>query len=410
MSRVVLLCPEPLGHGHPAGVGIRFIEFARALRGDGHSVTVLSPDAGRIEGCSSGALAPESIRAASAASDVAVLQGHVANEFIAHGASIPTVVDLYDPYIVENLHYFDERGEQVFLHDHGTLVRSLRHGDFFLCASEAQRFFYLGMLVAVGRLNPLSFARDRNATDLLAIAPFGVPPARALPKKSLESPALLFGGIYDWYEPIVAIDAVAIARETIPGLTLSFNRHPNAATTPQRAAGEAEKYVRDRGYGSFIRFEGWTPYGEREAFYDRFAAAILAFPRSVETDLAMRTRILDYLWAGLPIITSSCRATDELIGRHGAGRVIDSSDPARFATAIVEMLTDRERFDSMVAGAISFARDNQWQRTLRPLLDFCRNPRADEAKLAFTTTEPVEPASASRSILSRLRRRLGGRA
>ena len=51
MSRVLLLCPEPLGHGQPAGVGIRFLEFARALLTDGHSVTMLSADGGSVAGC-----------------------------------------------------------------------------------------------------------------------------------------------------------------------------------------------------------------------------------------------------------------------------------------------------------------------------------------------------------------------
>ena len=44
MSRVMLVCPEPLGHGQPAGVGIRFLEIARVLRADGHEVTTLAPD------------------------------------------------------------------------------------------------------------------------------------------------------------------------------------------------------------------------------------------------------------------------------------------------------------------------------------------------------------------------------
>ena len=50
MTRAMLVCPEPLGHGQPAGIGIRFLEIARVLRGDGHDVTILSPDAGAIEG------------------------------------------------------------------------------------------------------------------------------------------------------------------------------------------------------------------------------------------------------------------------------------------------------------------------------------------------------------------------
>ncbi|MGK2856247.1 MAG: glycosyltransferase family 4 protein [Thermoanaerobaculia bacterium] len=410
MSRVLLLCPEPLGHGQPAGVGIRFLEFARALLADGHSVTMLSADGGAVEGCAAGPASPAAIRDASRTSDVAVLQGHVANEFVAHAAPIPLVVDLYDPYIVENLHYFDERGEQVFLHDHATLLRSLRHGDFFLCASEAQRFFYLGMLVSLGRLNPVAYGDDQNAGHLIAVAPFGVPPPRDVPPRRLDQPALLFGGIYDWYEPRTAIDAVAIAREQIPGLTISFNRHPNASITPQSMAAEAERHVAKQGYGAFVKFEGWTPYEHRAAFFDRFAASILTFPRTLETDLAMRTRILDYLWAGLPVITSPGRGTDEIVLRHRAGIVVDSEAPEPFAEAIVNLLSDGDRVAAMVAGASEFARDNQWARTVAPLLEFCKHPEIDSAKELFSTEGPSAAiATAPSSVLDRIRRRLGGR-
>ena len=411
MSRVLLLCPEPLGHGQPAGVGIRFLEFARALRADGHSVTMLSADGGTVEGCVCAALSPAAICDASSVSDVAVLQGHVANEFVAHAEPIPLAVDLYDPWIVENLHYYAARGEQVFLHDHATLLRALRHGDFFLCASEAQRFFYLGMLVSLGRLNPVAYRDDRNAGKLLAIAPFGVPPPRDVPPRRLEEPALLFGGIYDWYDPIVAIDAVALARERIAGLTLVFNRHPNASQTPQGKSAEAERHVAKHGYQSFVTFEGWTPYEERAAYFDRFAASILTFPRSIETDLAMRTRILDYLWAGLPVITSPGRGTDEIVLRHRAGIVVESNDAASFAGALTELLSDRDRVAAMAVGASSFAHENQWARTVAPLLEFCRNPRIDTSKNAYSTHGPAAAVSSSRpSVLDRIRRRLRSRA
>jgi len=100
LSRVLLVCPEPLGHGQPAGIGIRFLEIEKVLKADGHAVTLLSPP-----------VAPEELARAEA--DVAVVQGHIANDFFAHARPMPTVVDLYDPFIIENLHYFSERGAEV---------------------------------------------------------------------------------------------------------------------------------------------------------------------------------------------------------------------------------------------------------------------------------------------------------
>ena len=404
MTRVLLVCPEPLGHGQPAGVGIRFLEIARVLRDDGHDVIILSPDAGTIDGCRGDFINPQTLLAHSEASDVAVVQGHVANAFFMQAAPIPCVIDLYDPYVIENLHYYAERGPEVFNHDHLTLTSSLQRGDFFLCASEAQRLFYLGALLAAGRLHPIAFEASPHLDSLLRIAPFGVHPPRAVAGRDLDAPAILFGGIYDWYDPILAIDAIAIARKSIPGITLTFTTHPNPDITPQGKLAEAVAHVKKNGYGDFIHFTPWVAYEERAQFFDAFAFALLTFRPSIETDLAMRTRVYDYLWCGLPIVTSSASGTDEILERYDAGSIVRSDSADAFASELVAVLRDRERYDRMTRGSQNFVRDHQWLDTLQPLREFVRAPRVDATKDAFVVTPPmVERAP---SILSRIRRRL----
>jgi glycosyltransferase involved in cell wall biosynthesis len=391
MSRVMLVCPEPLGHGQPAGIGIRFLEIARVLRDDGHSVTLLSPDAREVPGCTSGYINPETLLSTSESSDVAVVQGHVANAFFLQAAPIPTVVDLYDPYIIENLHYYAERGAEVFQHDHFTLMSSLSRGDFFLCASEAQRLFYLGALLAAGRLNPAVFESDPELRTLIDVAPFGVPAIAETRRLDDSTTRILFGGIYDWYDPILAIEAVRL----VENATLTFTHHPNPELTPQGKLAEAMEHVRANRY-EHVRFEPWAPYEQRAEFFERFSLALITFPRSVETDLSMRTRVYDYLWCGLPIVTSSAPGTDEILARYQAGIVVTEETPQAFADAIrrVPRNGDFARFVS----------EHQWNRTLAPLREFCRAPRVERTKDAFA----MRPAIPERpvSILRRLKRRL----
>jgi glycosyltransferase involved in cell wall biosynthesis len=391
MSRVLLICPEPLGHGQPAGVGIRFLEIARVLGEDGHAITILSPDSG---------LSHESLRDGSDRHDVAIVQGHVANDWFAQGPTIPTVVDLYDPYIIENLHYYRERGAEVFNHDHATLTMSLQRGDFFLCASEAQRLFYLGALLAIGRVHPVVFEESPRLESLVRVAPFGVHAPRPVAPRDLAAPAILFGGINDWYDPILAIDAIAVARRSLPGITLTFNTHPNPDLTPQGKLAEAVSHVKHNAYEDFVRFEPWVGYETRAEFFERFAMALLTFPPSIETDLSMRTRVYDYLWCGLPIVTSSAAGTDELLERYGAGSVLASDSAEAFAEEIVAIARDSARYERMVKGSQTFVIEHQWPQTLQPLREFCREPRIDPTKRA------APPIPAERSILSRLKGRL----
>ena len=402
MTRALLVCPEPLGHRQPAGVGIRFLEMARVLLADGHDVTVLSRDGGGVGGCVVDTITPDSLRHHSSEAGVAIVQGHAANDFFAHSAAIPTVVDLYDPFIIENLHYYPARGGEVFMHDHATLVQSLLRGDFFLCASEAQRLFYLGALIAVGRVNPIAFQNDPHLDKLLRIAPFGVGP----PESAGVTPALpgvLFGGIYDWYDPLLAIEAVAIARDSLPDMTLTFTTHPNPSLTPQGKLAEAIDYVKRSGYG-FVHFEPWVEYEERGKFFARFGAALLTFPQSIETDLSMRTRVYDYLWGGLPIVTSSAAGTDDLLRHYGAGTVVDSVSPGEFAATLVRVLGGEHV--PMREGARRFVAEHQWLRALQPLADFVRAPRIDPTKESFAAS--LQVPERPRSVLDRIKRRIGG--
>lgn len=402
MTRALLVCPEPLGHRQPAGIGIRFLEMAKVLLADGHEVTLLSRDAGAVPGCRVDAITPESLQRYTRDAEVAVVQGHAANELFAHGAVLPTVVDLYDPFIIENLHYYATRGAEVFTHDHATLMQSLLRGDLFLCASEAQRLFYLGALLAAGRVNPIAFEGDPHFDRLLRIAPFGVAPGSAgVPPAFKKTPNVLFGGIYDWYDPILAIDAVAIARTSVPGITLAFTTHPNPSLTPQGKLAEAIEYAKTRGY-DFVKFEPWVAYEHRGAFYDRFAAALLTFPQSIETDLSMRTRVYDFLWGGLPTISGAAPGTDELLTRYGAGETVRTTDPGDFAAALVRVLCDDHKRD----GTRRFVDEHQWSRVLQPLVDFVRAPRSDPHKEDFAATlhVPARP----RSLMERIKHRIGG--
>jgi len=120
----------------------------------------------------------------------------------------------------------------------------------------------------------------------------------------------------------------------------------------------------------------------------------------------MRTRVYDYLWGALPIVTSSAPGTDELLTRYDAGVIVHSASPQDFASALVNVLANEQ----MRVGAMRFTGEHQWTRTLQPLVDFVRAPRIDPHKEAFAATMQVPEQS--RSLLdrtvSRIRRRIGG--
>ena len=98
-------------------------------------------------------------------SDVALVTNYMVEKFpFLSTTRTRLVVDLYDPTILENLHYYlnEPLESQKALNQHGVSItnRLLRLGDFFICGNERQRYFWLGFLAANERINPLTFAQD----------------------------------------------------------------------------------------------------------------------------------------------------------------------------------------------------------------------------------------------------------
>ncbi|HYN21010.1 MAG TPA: hypothetical protein VE078_08625, partial [Thermoanaerobaculia bacterium] len=147
--RVALLSSEPI-RLRMAGIGIRYFELARRLPEYGFEVLLVSPadpketaelDLPNVEICrfERGRLA-ELLRGC----DCAVAQGQLANDLLLEMPELPVAVDLYDPWLVENLSYAATLGLDPYRNDHATWVLQMSRGDFFLCSSEEQRGFYLG--------------------------------------------------------------------------------------------------------------------------------------------------------------------------------------------------------------------------------------------------------------------------
>ena len=90
----------------------------------------------------------------------------------------PVVVDIYDPAHLENLEMGDgdiEAHDRAVARQAGVLNVALRRGDFFTCASQRQRDFWLGSLSALGRVNAYNYAGDPRLEKLVSVVPYGLP-------------------------------------------------------------------------------------------------------------------------------------------------------------------------------------------------------------------------------------------
>jgi glycosyltransferase involved in cell wall biosynthesis len=375
-----------------AGNGVRYAEFARRLPRPGLEVVLVTsgdPDEVRAVGGM-----PDDVRRFRRGElrrllgdcDTVVTQGHLANDVVHEIRDRPVVIDLYDPWLVENLHYAPAVGFAAYLNDHASWALQLSRGDFFLCSSDVQRDFYLGFLTAVGRVNPQRLAIDPTLERLIAPVSFGVtaepPPHRPyLPPREPDERRMLFGGLYDWYDPWPVLHA--LERLDRPQWRLYVVRTPNAATTPQRVWAAVEQWCRERGlWDKQVQPIDWVPENRRHDLVRDVDVLVALHRPGLETSLSLRTRFLEAFAVGCPVITTSGGVIGGLLREHAAGWVVGPDDVDGVERALVEALEHEPSAERRKA-ACALAAHFDWERVLAPLVAFCHEPTMDETKDAL---------------------------
>lgn len=413
MTRVALVCSEPIGAAM-GGIGVRYVEMARHLVAEGFDVRLLSPaspESAAATGLPAGVARryePERRGDWLGDREVVVVQGQLGNDFVLDDPGLPLVVDLYDPWLVENLAYAPELGLAPYRNDHRSWVLQLGRGDLFLCASEAQRLFYLGFLAALGRLNPRRFELDPTLGGLMAAVPFGCTVGEPVERLPSSAPRrLLFGGLYDWYD----IDTLVAALERLraPSWRLVVVRSANPDSTPQRQLARLEEASRRRGWrDERIELVERVPADRRRELFAASDLLVAPHAASLETDLSFRTRFLEALAAGCPVVATRGGALAREVARRDAGWVVPEGDPQALAAAIDEVLAGGPEIEARRRRGLALAAEQSWPRALAPLVDFLRRPQGDPTRAEFAfRPETVAPREgAGEALWRRARRRL----
>ncbi|MEP6993343.1 MAG: glycosyltransferase [Acidobacteriota bacterium] len=407
IETVGVLAPEPIRE-RMAGMGIRALELARALSAEFAVRLIVPNDASEARELADGIAVVRaengSLKTAAAGVQAGVVSGHAASGWFHQMPDVPVAADLYDPFPIENLHYARHLGPETARHDHETLGLALERADFFLCASPEQRLFYSGALYACGRIGAENFPEDSALTRLIAVVPFGVPAAAASGDRAAgrtavgasgEGPVVLFGGVYDWYDPELLLSAWPEIQRGHPDARLLFFENPNPDTTPQRVFAKAREQARRIDpAGRSILFSGWLPYASRADLYAAADLIVSISTEGLETELAYRTRLLDAAWGGLPSVTvSGGTLARELVAAGAAFESPRSADA--LAAAVSALLSDGARRGRAGEAARRFASERSWKTVAQPLLAWCREARVDPNRLE-------SPRAAKGSLLRRL--------
>ena len=388
--RIALIssCAPPKAGGPITGGGLRTEQLAQTLRGGGHSVRLFiqqealsdaAPDALREHAFSSDSLARQ---VASFRPSVIVVEQWALVPLLAD-LDKPLVIDLHGSLLLENVY---RRGDIDLVLDAGSKIQALARADLLLVPAQVQVHHFAAWATLAG------FDPRELPIAVMPLAMATAPKRRRAKKPTLR---VVYGGArWPWID---SASALRTAADVVASLTDA--RLDIATFEPPRHGLEFEE---DLGTWPAILDElsGREDEGivlhERQSHSDwqrliqhDATLALDLWEPNPERMLAATTRSVEFLWAGLGIITVRGAAWSDPLIRTGAGWTLAPGDDDGLKSLLKELAADPGQLARASKAATALIEDqHQLLAAGAALLNFCAKP-SQPARSAHTLTDAL---------------------
>lgn len=346
---LAIVSPDLVGK-KMAGVGIRYFEFAKSLCKD-FDVVLFAPGENQTMKADFKILQPDQLLDNISKFNV-ILAPNLKPNILAeiNKNKINFILDLYDPVLVENLEHEKNKSALRRAISNNFQIRQLKMNLLFanhiLCATDRQKRYYQQLFK--------DFNIENGLENFITLAPFGLQdlPLGMLDENAVykkfpalkKSDKIVYwgGGVWNWFDTMSAIKSIEILSQKRQDIKLIFlgAKHPNSKIGLTENFQNAYKYAEEKGLvDKFIFFNfDWTPYEERVNYLGIADVGLSTHFNSQETELSFRTRILDYLWADLPLVITEGDFFAELCQQKNLGLTVDEKNPKQIADAIEKII------------------------------------------------------------------------
>ncbi len=367
--RVLVISPDtlPLPGLSTSGAGLRAWGLAQGLRSWGHEVTMAMPRstaeaAGYRETGAAKVFEDTDLDAfvGRQAADVLVFQHWPwVNQLSKPHPHL--IIDLHGPLVLETLYHSGVTSQRLC----GDKLRALSQAQFFTCAGERQRNYFLGWLHLSGF--------DLREVPI-EVVPFSHSPTLSDRSYPAET-TFVYGGMFlPWQNPARGLHALVDALEaSCAGRLWMFGgKHPRLGL----AAPEFDQVL--------ARLQGSSratvlPLVSHDELLARYAQASVAWDvmgYNCERGMAITSRTVEYLWAGLPVVYQRFAELADLIGSYEAGWLVDPEDEASLRHVVREILASPDEVCRRGQNAQRLVRERlNWHTASGPLDRWVRQPK-----------------------------------
>ena len=375
--RVALIssCAPP-GPGSPVtGGGLRTEQLAQTLRAAGHSVRLF------VERAALGPKAPKELR------DHAFDGNSLADQVRSFRPSVlvveqwalvpliselnkPLVVDLHGSLLLENVF---RRGDIDLVLDAGSKIQALSQADLLLVPAEVQVHHFSSWATLAG-FDPRELP--------IALLPLAMPDEPTQRKTKRPPLRVVYGGArWPWIDSLSALRTAADVIASIPDAHLDvFTFEPprhgldfeeDLGTWPQ-----ALSELANREEQGITLHEGEPHHSWQRFLRSEATIALDLWEPNPERMLAATTRSIEFLWAGLGLVTVMGSSWSAALARTGAGWSLPPGDNDGLRDLLQELAAKPAQIAAASRAATSLIKnEHQLLEAGKHLLRFCQDPK-----------------------------------
>lgn len=273
-----------------------------------------------------------------------------------------TIIDFHGPWLLESL--FRIGGEVVDFY--AKKLQALVKADYFTCAGERQRNYFYAWLEMAGF----------DLRDLpIQVVPFALSPE--LPRHEFpRDMTFVYGGVFlPWQSPTLGLRVLLDELERSQTAKFHFfgGKHPICPVP----VGEYQHVLTMLQRSSQTTMFPMTQHRELIEHYRNASVAWDLMSHNCERGMAITSRTVEYMWAGLPVVYNDYAELSEHIRHYNAGWLVNPENADDIRRVVQEILRSPEEVRQRGENAQRLVRDKfTWDKAAEPLHRFALCPKA----------------------------------
>jgi len=241
----------------------------------------------------------------------------------------PLITDFIGSSLLENIHlhrYPQSIAARLKL-------EAFSSSDLIICSNERLKYYLTGFLTSRGS------EERKNSIRVVPVSPPTEPPTRNENFRAIKSASerliLVAGSLNPWYD----YETIFKAARKLKGSNFQIffmGDNPDSVKLDvrHRILDIAERH----GLLDITHVGGFTPFKDRANIYLQADIGLNVTAASLEDELSSRARLVDYLWAGIPVITSGRDFLSQLMLKNNCASYFDPGDSEALSTLIKRIL------------------------------------------------------------------------